>query len=54
MAVVVSLATYKRNDEVDDEFTRTGSMVALGNAGKAHAAATKVSEAAAADRNVLP
>ena len=54
VAVVVSLATYKRNDEVDDEFTRTGSMVALGNAGKAHADATKVSEAAAADRNVLP
>jgi sodium/proline symporter len=30
VAVVVSLATYRRNDEIEQEFTDTGTMIALG------------------------
>jgi sodium/proline symporter len=52
VAVVVSLATYRRNAEVEEEFTRTGSIVLQGNT--AHAGTAHVSEEAAADRNALP
>ncbi|GEK80679.1 sodium/proline symporter PutP [Agrococcus baldri] len=55
VAVVISLATHKHDADVDDEFTRTGSMVALGNAGKAHAGdGAHVSPGASADRDALP
>lgn len=53
VAVVVSLATYKHSAAIDDEFTQTGSMVALGNRGAAQTAGHP-SAAASADRNVLP
>jgi sodium/proline symporter len=59
VAVVVSLATYRLNADVDEEFTRTGSIVLHGGTGAtgvgaAHAEHAHVSEGAAADRNVLP
>ncbi|MEV7529178.1 sodium/proline symporter PutP [Agrococcus sediminis] len=49
VAIVVSLATHRHDEEVQEEFTRTGQIVALkpGEEGR-------VSAAAAADRNVLP
>lgn len=48
VAIVVSLATRRDDDEIDDEFTRTGSMVLM------RPGDTGVSDTAAADRNALP
>jgi sodium/proline symporter len=49
VAVVISLFTHRHDEEVDEEFTRTGSIVIAGGTAESH-----VSRAAAADRNVLP
>ncbi|WP_306232899.1 sodium/proline symporter PutP [Agrococcus beijingensis] len=64
VAVVVSMLTHKHDEEVDEEFTRTGKIVTLGAASQGTAsqgAASQgtsepghVSAAAAADRNQLP
>jgi sodium/proline symporter len=48
VAVVVSLMTSHHDEDVQEEFTRTGTIVAL------RPGESRVSAAAAADRNVLP
>ena len=49
VAIVISLVVHRHDAEVDEEFTRTGRLVAVRPGEPAH-----VSAAAAADRNQLP
>jgi len=49
VAALVSLATHRHDDDVQEEFTRTGRIVAI-----KRDEPVDVSPAAAADRNVLP
>ena len=49
VAIVVSLLTHRHHEGIADEFTETGRIVTVGGDVTA-----RVSEAAAADRNVLP
>src|SRR5690606_36164161 len=49
VAIVVSLVVHRHDGEVDEEFTRTGKIVALRRGEE-----MPVSPAAAADRNQLP